>query len=241
MLVLGVDFETTGLNTLEDHIIEVGALLWDTERNVPMNPVLSSFINPGVKLSEEITQITGITDGDLAAHGYQPKVVLKALVDMFQKADAIVAHNGNLFDRPILDSNAKRHGVEIPKKLWIDTSTDIEFPPRITTRRLVHLAAEHGFVNPFAHRALFDVGTMLQVAGNYDWAQIKRYAETPTLVVRADVSYQQRELAKKRNYRFSKESSYGQNLWTKSIKEFQLDDERRDAGFGVTVLAKGTV
>jgi DNA polymerase-3 subunit epsilon len=241
MIVLGVDFETTGLNTGEDHIIEVGAMLWDTDRNVPMNPVLSSFINPGVeKLPEIIVELTGITDADLANHGYAPKAVLQGLVQLMNKADACVAHNGNLFDRPMLESNAKRHGVEIPKKLWIDTSTDIEFPPTITTRKLVHLAAEHGFVNPFAHRAIFDVGTMLQVAKHYDWAQIKRYAETPTLVVRADVTYHQRELAKKRNYRFQGETK----TWIKSIKEFQLDDERagaREAGFTVSVLSKGAV
>ena len=36
MLILGVDFETTGLDTQKDSIIEVGAVLWDTQRKMPL-------------------------------------------------------------------------------------------------------------------------------------------------------------------------------------------------------------
>lgn len=239
MIVLGVDFETTGLNCNEDHITEIGAMLWDTGSNKPMNPILSTFVKVPVALTEEITKITGITDADLRDHGYEPKVALGALAQMMGKAEAIVAHNGNMFDRPMLEGNAKRHSVEMPSKLWIDTTTDIEYPPTITTRKLTHLAAEHGFVNPFAHRAIFDVSTMLQVAGKYDWELMVKYAKSPTLVIAADVPYQQRELAKKQNFRWDGASK----MWVKSVKDFQLAEVRKvcqEAGFRVTVI-KGAV
>ena len=40
--------------------------------------------------------------------------------------------------------------------------TDVPYPETIATRKLTYLAADHGIVNPFAHRALFDVITMMQ-------------------------------------------------------------------------------
>ena len=50
---------------------------------------------------------------------------------------------------------------------------------KIKTRSLPYLAADHGFLNPFPHRALFDVMTMIQIAGMYDINEILKYADSP--------------------------------------------------------------
>lgn len=236
MRVLGVDFETTGLNTAEDHITEVGAVLWDTERRVPL-ALFSNMIKmpDGFKLDPKITELTGIRDEDLARYGDSPRTVLTMLTLMMKEAEHVVAHNGNLFDRPILASNAARHGVEIPAMNWIDTSCDIDFPPEISTRRLSYLCADHKFLNPFAHRAVFDVLSMLKVADHYDWTKAVEWSKAKTLVIRADSTFQQKELVKKQNYRWDNDNK----RWIKSIKDFQLDGARaaaREAGFGVTVI-----
>lgn len=240
MLVVGLDFETTGLNTQEDHIIEVGAVLWDTERKAPLLCYSALCKNPALgKLDAKITELTGIRDEDIAHYGHDLKQVLEGLHAVLSRGEAIVAHNGNLFDRPIYESNARRHGLTPVNMLWVDTSCDVQFPPDVTTRRLSHLAADHGFLNPFAHRALFDVMTMMKVLSPYDFDQVLTWAKAPSLVIRADSTFHQKELVKKQNYRWDNENK----MWKKSIKDFQLDAEKKAAqaaGFGVTVL-KGSV
>jgi DNA polymerase III alpha subunit (gram-positive type) len=236
MLILGFDTETTGLNVHEDHIIEVGAVLWDTDRKAPMYTMSALIKGSHIpKLEAKITELTGIKDEDLATFGHDVVGVLQGLNNVIARAEAIVAHNGNLFDKPMYESNCKRHGVEIVQKPWIDTSCDVEFPPHITTRRLSHLAADHGFLNPFAHRALFDVMTMLKVMSEYNFEQILTWSKAPTVELKADSTFQQKELVKKQNYRWDNE----RKIWHKSIKAFQLDDARKaakEAGFGVSVL-----
>lgn len=236
MLIVGFDTETTGLNVQEDHIIEVGAVLWDTERKAPLYMMSSLIKGPHIpKLDAKITELTGITDSDLEKFGHEPGLVLGGLNQVFSRAEAIVAHNGNLFDRPMYENNCKRHALKAVDKPWIDTSCDVDYPPHITTRRLSHLAADHAFLNPFAHRALFDVMTMLNVMSRYDFKQVLEWSRSPTVEIKADSTFQQKELVKKQNYRWDNE----RKIWHKSIKSFQLDDAHRAAkeqGFGVTVL-----
>lgn len=58
-----IDLETTGLYPKQDRIIEIGAL---RIRNGSITDTFSTFVNPNQQLTEKVTQITGITDTDLA-------------------------------------------------------------------------------------------------------------------------------------------------------------------------------
>ena len=56
---VALDIETTGLNPAEDKIIEIGmAKISDGE----IVDSYSTLVNPGIRISERITMITGITD-----------------------------------------------------------------------------------------------------------------------------------------------------------------------------------
>lgn len=238
MLVAGFDTETTGLDTAKESIIEVGVVLWDTDRKAPLIMYSAMLDHRDRKpLEPRITELTGITDDDLGKYGRPAGGVLKRTEEIFAMADAVVAHNGNLFDKPMFEANCERLGVPIGERLWADTSCDIEYPPAITTRRQVHLAAEHGFLNPFAHRALFDVLTMLKITTHYDWEQIIRYAKSPTVTLIAETTFAQKELPKKQNFRWNPDAK----KWTKSVKDFQADEEvkkAKEAGFEVKVTAQ---
>ena len=242
MLVLGFDTETTGLDTAKDFIIQIGAVLWETgATHKPAKRKLDVLIYDEdlPEMSPDALATHQISVEDLKQYGVPFKDALKDLWDMAEQAEWIVAHNGNQFDKPILESNIARRAPKAPQlaQPWIDTSCDIEFPPGITTRKLSYLATEHGFINPFPHDAISDVMTMLQVAQRYDWKETVRYAKAPTLVVKAETTYAQKELAKKQNYRWDGNTK----SWTKSVKDFQLEETKRqalDAGFKVTVLKK---
>jgi DNA polymerase-3 subunit epsilon len=222
MRLLGLDFETTGLDPEVDVVTEVGVVLWDTERHCPL--ALDSYFvsHPGIDITEEITQITGILPEDLKEFGIESQDALYRLSEHIHIADAVVAHNGTLFDKLFYTSWCKKIAQQEPsEKTWIDTQTDIDYPDEITTRKLTYLAAEHGFLNPFAHRAVFDVLTMMRILDKYSIDKIFYSAQQPTLMVRAKVSYDDRQLAKDHSFRWD-----GQNkIWVKAIKAHKYNPE----------------
>ena len=60
--VVFFDLETTGLNISRDKIIEIAIMKIDPDQSTTM---LSSMINPGIPISQESTDIHGITDNDV--------------------------------------------------------------------------------------------------------------------------------------------------------------------------------
>jgi fructose-1,6-bisphosphatase/sedoheptulose 1,7-bisphosphatase-like protein len=115
---------------------------------------------------------------------------------------------------------------------WIDTAKDIPYPKSITTRKLTHLAAEHGFVNQMAHRAVTDVLTMLKVLSFYEAKTVVEWSSSPTIKIKAMVTRETKELAKERGSRWDAPSV----AWFKEIKEFQLMTEIKDSSFKIVVV-----
>ena len=60
---VSIDLETTGLNPKRDRIIEIGAIRVEQGQIVEE---FSTFVDPGRKLEERITELTGIRYEDLA-------------------------------------------------------------------------------------------------------------------------------------------------------------------------------
>lgn len=218
MKLFGLDFETTGLDVEKDVVTEVGCVLWDTERHIPL--LMDNFFvyHDEPKLSEEAAKATGITQQDLNDYGLKTDVAFHRMMDAACQADAVVAHYGNSFDKPIALNWGKRVLGEDSRILsrlpWIDTTMDVEFSDDITTRKLSYLAAEHGFLNPFSHRALFDVLTMMIVLDKYDLEPILFSASQPIVTVRAKVSYDDRQLAKDHKFYWEPD----RKLWLKEMK-----------------------
>lgn len=242
MLLCGFDAETTGLQVNSDRIIEVGAVLWDTDRKAPLR-LLSHFIYPpeNVVVSEEITKITGIELIDLERWGHTPCEGFGILFDFMKDADVMVAHNGTAFDKPFLEAEAARNNLadEMPQLHWLDTSIDIPFPESIKTRKLTHLAAEHGFVNPFAHRALSDVLTMLKVLALYDINEVLRVSKEPNIILVAKIKKPWEDIAPEGRKEVDKAKARGfrwdgdRKRWLKIVKESALEAETSHGEFPV--------
>jgi DNA polymerase III subunit epsilon len=239
MLILGLDFETTGLNIPTIGVTEVGMVLWDTDLAAPIK-LYGTLVDPGPDVIWEPSAIAvnNLTPELCSKFGMQDEKACRQLMSWYSSADVCCAHNGNVFDRPILDKWAKKYGLDSQKdKVWIDTKADLETPPRNSTR-LTYMAADHDFLNPFPHRAMFDVMTMLKILDKYDLEKVLVVSKSPTVRIKAIVSFEQKDLAKNRGFHpIYVEGKFSH--WEMSTKECKLEKEReacRTAGFEVVVI-----
>ncbi len=97
-----VDVETTGLNPFTDRIIEIFMLKLLESGEVKE---YGTLINPGRPLPPEITEITGLTDADLADSPREEEVAPK--VREFIGGGTLVAHNLS-FDQRFLNAMFRR-------------------------------------------------------------------------------------------------------------------------------------
>lgn len=233
MLILGLDFETTWTTPVNPCIarpIEVGAVLYDAEARKPVI-MQSDFIHSEdlPPSPEELVKLTGITDDDRVNYGDNSETVFKKLNTLLRLADYVLAHNGLEFDKVIYEKECERLSLEPVEKWWLDSKTDLPLPDTIKTSKLTYLAAEHGFANPFSHRALFDVLTMIKICEHYDFKEIVALSKEPNFKLIASVSYHDRQLAKDRGYYWDGENKQ----WTKVVKESRLEVEKAELKFPV--------
>lgn len=190
--VLGIDLEginenllEDGVNLKKDRVIEIGAVLWDVHFNQPIK-FLSELINEPDRLSisEEVEELTGINDNMLDMWGHPKEKIpeiLEQLSILAQKADAIMAHNGAMYDKPMIQALYERFQMKFPEKLWIDSAQHIEFPRTISAKSMPVLEHAHGFINPFPHRAVTDVLAMFKIASGYSFQRMYQLASSPVV------------------------------------------------------------
>jgi DNA polymerase-3 subunit epsilon len=234
MIIAGIDFETTSVDPQTCLPTEIAIIRWDPHRNSIVESI-SVLLEVPLGLVIDNYGITGLDSSILRQHGFSWMDVEDFILRRLQTSNYIMAHNVE-FDRIILKRliNWDSYLGEKPfdDNRWIDTMTDVPYPDNIKTRSLLHLAAEHGFLNPFPHRALFDVMTMIKIAGMYDLNEVIRYADSPNIWVRAGVSMDDRQKAKDRNYRWDPVNKF----WVKQIKELNLEKEEEGAEFPIDIL-----
>lgn len=219
MYLLGIDFETTGLNPESDQIIEVGAVVWDAEQKKPVEMFSKLVQVTKLPLEPKIIELTGITDEHLKSFGVPLAGVLDELSLLAAKCDYLVGHNALGFDRKFLNKACQQLGKPLFQQRWIDTTIDINFPQEIKTRKLTYLAADHHFMSPAAHRAAFDVMTMFQIVARYDIQEICDRASSDLVNVIARVSYENKNQASENGFRWDP----NQRTWSKSMRKYDLD------------------
>ncbi len=98
------DLETTGLSSKQDKIIEIGAVLMENGREVDR---FQTFVDPGMKLQRETTELTGITDAMLRGAPKIEEVFPKFLE--FVGDRVLVAHNAD-FDTGFIRAACEKLG-----------------------------------------------------------------------------------------------------------------------------------
>jgi DNA polymerase-3 subunit epsilon len=194
--------------------------------------MMNKLVYQGKAIAEEATQYTGITNEMVAKHGESLHVVLDELLRMADEAEYIVAQNGLMFDRPLLALELKQLNADAPKKLWLDTTCDVPYPKNCRNMNLTYLAGFHLILNCFPHRAVTDVLTMMAVLSKYDINTVIRNASQPTLLVRALVTYDQRDLAKKAGFYWEPKDKF----WLKSIRKPEFEEFKQTLTFNTSVI-----
>ena len=154
------DIETTGLDTYNDRIIEIGAV------KVEDGEIIEEFeelVNPGFPIPYNITRITGIDDV-LVENAHYPGVVFTLFNDFIKDVDFIIGHNAKRFDYPFVKSEFRRYFVkhnelEIKDTMWIARAK----VKGIRSYSLKSLCSYFNVSNDDAHRALSDAMATYQI------------------------------------------------------------------------------
>lgn len=153
-----IDVETTGLDPCKDKIIEIAAI------KVRDNEVLSTFqslINPEVEISDFITNLTGITNADLASAPDMDAIIAK-FYD-FIGDDILVGHN------IIFDANFIYNAfIKVLDKPLVNDYFDTlrmsrKYIKGLPSYKLTALASLYNITADRAHRALADCYTTLSL------------------------------------------------------------------------------
>ena len=217
--LLILDTETTGVDPDYESCIEVGAILFD----VPSRTVLSqqSFLLPVEKNGAEmINRIPA--EITLLPQPWEYSIRLFEL--MVDAADVLVAHNAE-FDRQWF---GKDHLPSVIKP-WLCTMEDIRWPYERQLRArpsLRDLAIAYGVPVWAAHRALTDCIYLAEVFSRCDDLEylLERGLEPKTLM-RANVSYENRFLAKEAGFTWNHPVK---GAWTKRLSSSECIELKFD-------------
>lgn len=171
------DFETTGLDTFNDHIIEIGAL--KTLRGQVIGE-FSELIQPPVVVSELITQITGITPALLEGKPRIAEILPKFLA--FIEGSILVAHNAD-FDMAFLRTECQRLGIQISWPAFCTLKMARQIHPNLESRNLDTLAKHYGLTFEARHRSIGDckvtngvLQSMLKSCSEATWQAMQPFA-----------------------------------------------------------------
>ena len=150
------DFETTGLSSADDAIIEIGAVRVE---NGQITAEFSQLINPGRPVPPEASAVNHITDAMLAG---QPSLgeVLPAFL-AFAGDDVLAAHNVR-FDGMFLAQACMRNRFRYPSQ-YFDTMSLARYWPEAPNKKLASLIQAAGIQNDAAHRAIGDARAVAEL------------------------------------------------------------------------------
>lgn len=213
-----LDLETTGLNAKKDKIIEIGILGFQYD-GIGKSSIVSTYgavEDPEIELSEEIVKLTGLTNSALAGQKIDWTYV-RAIMD---KASVVIAHNAE-FDSGFLKMRPELEGVSCH---WACSVNHIDWKAHgFRTRALNYLAADHGFVNPFAHRAVFDCATTFRLIEPYFPELIEKSYERSFRVLARQSPFETKDILRTRGYRWNPE----ERVWFIDLLESNLEAERK--------------
>lgn len=152
--VIVLDTETTGLSCAENELIEISAARLRGREVVDR---FDTFVHPNGLIPPEITELTSITNADVA-HAPRAEEAVAALEEFVQGCP-VIAHNAT-FDRSFIES--VKGGVRV-SDIWIDSLALSRIAlPRLSSHKLATMAELFG-CSAVSHRASDDVEALCGV------------------------------------------------------------------------------
>lgn len=152
--VIVLDTETTGLSCAENELIEISAARLRGREVVDR---FDTFVYPNGLIPPEITELTSITNADVA-HAPRAEEAVAALEEFVQGCP-VIAHNAT-FDRSFIES--VKGGVRV-SDIWIDSLALSRIAlPRLSSHKLATMAELFGCA-AVSHRASDDVEALCGV------------------------------------------------------------------------------
>lgn len=153
------DLETTGLDTENDAIVEIGAI---RVRNHEIAGSFATLVNPECHIPEEVTQIHGITDNMVAD---SPKI--KDALEMFNSfvdRDILVGQNIAAFDMPFIWRYSKKCFDGYIANDYVDNLTVARFTlPELKSHSMSVLVPMFAISEENLHRAYDDCKRTMEV------------------------------------------------------------------------------
>lgn len=156
-----IDLETTGLDPINDRIIEIGAV-----RIGKVNKEYSTTVKQEIKIPEKIKDLTGISDEDLK-NGEKEEIVINNFID-FIGNETLVGYNIN-FDIKFINEALKRQEKPKVKNMTYDVMKYVKNDKLfLKNYKLETAVKEYGIEETVPHRALGDVRIIQKLIGKLD-------------------------------------------------------------------------
>lgn len=224
MRIAFYDVESSGMDPVRDHVIEVATILYSVKHAAPIQ-TYSSLILSTSNGAEAINGISPL----LLASGESPELVWIRTRELLRRADFIVGHNCG-FDYDFTPTDCRGTAP------WVCSMNDLSFgtSPRGTT--LAALALSQGVPLLSAHRALPDVDTLMRLFQRVqergaDITEMFRLAMRPKVIVQGLAPFEQNQLMKDAGFRWEPAPK---KRWVK--KMFKEEHDTTKFGFETKVV-----
>lgn len=153
--IITLDFEATSLDPHQAEPIEIGMteLLFEKNHGIfAVNGIFSELNDPGIALEPIITEVTGLTNDDLAGHQFDHEKIARFITcDGKDLNPVIIAHNA-AYDKTIFE----RRFPELAGLPWVCSVNDCDWSRQTSgSRGQENLLRELGYFYD-AHRASTD-------------------------------------------------------------------------------------
>lgn len=212
-----LDLETTGINSETDRIIEIGLIEFGVgESGKPeILNMYGGLEDPEQALSPELQKLTGLNDAMLKGQ----KIDWPLVRNVLERSSLVVAHNAE-FDRGFMKKRSEYIGLD---PHWACSMKHIDWEAKgFRTKALNYLAADHGFVNPFAHRALFDCATTYRLIEPYFAELVQRSYFRELRISATHAPFETKDVLRNNRYRWDNQ----RRVWFKDVLEDKLPGER---------------